>query len=717
MKKQKQKNDRYTISTHFLLSIALSLLLLLFLSACEIEGGVQSPSTPGALPLAGEETPTAGQSDAQENMFRIGLLDEPGDLLPYHNDAVDQRITAPVSELLFPAPLLAHNYGYTSTGVLLRVPSFQNGDIQIMDVDVYVDEVGKLFTELPREITRTQEITIANVITHTQILTGTGAVSPTLPVSPTETVSPTLPVSPTEALPITTTLIVTETQIISTTGVVTVTEMVPVTQIVAQAKELGLTGTFTKAQQIVVTFVWNPDLFWSDGVPVTASDSVFAYELAKKWLLGPEASSRVTFLDRYVRVDEHTTRAYLKLDMLDQASDTAFHPDFTDPSYLLTFWTPLPRHLLEDVAEHDPQAWSEFAWNPVGYGPYMIDRREEGRIRLRRNPYERRTNPQADTVSFVFLPSTEALRTSLLAGNLDVAMADRIEPDQFAFLTRDQELGLLNVTYQPGPIWEHLDFNLDVPVLQDIRMRHAIAAGTNRQAMVNHLFGGQVSLLHSWIVTESWAAAPADTLKQYPYNADQAKALLDEMGLLDTNGDGRRELQNGDAFSLTLLTTAGTPLRDEVAHMFQSDMAAIGLDVHVVTMTIQALYDPLGPLFRRQFQLAQFAWIATPDPDGMALWSCHAVPDDTNNWQGNNFSGWCFRPADQAIRTATTSLSHTERLNAYATQQQLFTQELPVLPLFQRLAITLSGTAMHQVRPDPIAPVTWNIVDWRKDER
>jgi peptide/nickel transport system substrate-binding protein len=149
--------------------------------------------------------------------------------------------------------------------------------------------------------------------------------------------------------------------------------------------------------------------------------------------------------------------------------------------------------------------------------------------------------------------------------------------------------------------------------------------------------------------------------------------------------------------------------------MFQEDMAAIGLRVAVLKVPAHQLYSLTGPLFLRQFELALFAWIASPDPGGAALWSCRAVPTETNNWTGNNFSGWCFRDADRAIRVAATSWNREERLQAYLQQQQLFTQELPVLPLFQRLVVTLMSPGLRGVRPDPTAPITWNIATWSRE--
>ncbi len=88
------------------------------------------------------------------------------------------------------------------------------------------------------------------------------------------------------------------------------------------------------------------------------------------------------------------------------------------------------------------------------------------------------------------------------------------------------------------------------------------------------------------------------------------------------------------------------------------------------------------------------------------------MPSEANRWTGNNFPGWCFFEADKAIRTATTSIATGERGAAYLRQQQLFTQELPALPLFQRVDATISAPMIEGVQPDPTAPFTWNLSAW-----
>ncbi len=611
----------------------LLLLLTMTLAGCQIEGGALRPTslapTPTAAPAATtattpvavaspEATPAvvasplpAAETTPIEPLglgkggLSIGLLSDPGDLLPYYSDSADERASAPISQLIFPAPLLAVGYSYTTTGVLERVPTVENGDVSV------------------------------------------GMVAP------------------------------------DQTGDITATA----------------TNALTQVQQISVTFHWNPNLAWSDGTPVTAADSVFAYELAQRVNLGQATQSKLDLLARYEQVDAHTTRAVLK-------------PDFTDPSYLTTYFTPLPRHVL---AGRDPAKLrsSAFALLPVGYGPYMVERRDQGSLRLVRNPYYKGPAGQMETVSFVFRDNLDLLRSSVEGGSLDVVAVDQPPPPALGAIRTAANAGTLRVSAVPSQIWEHLDFNLDVVVLQDLKVRRAIAQAINREAMVADLLGGYGAVLDSWIVAGQWAAAPPDQLTRYPYSPDEARRLLDETGLVDRNGDGLRET-GGQPLTLSLVTTQGSSLRLAAAQRIRDDLMAVGIGLSLQEVPTAGLYSPEGPLFRRTFQLALFAWIAGSDPRGWERWSCAGVPNASNGWTGNNFPGWCFYEADKAIRVATTSLSREERAAAYLRQQQLFTQEIPVLPLFQRVDLVLANPSLTGVGADPTAPFTWNIATWSR---
>lgn len=584
--------------------------LMLSLAACTIEGGVPEAST--TIPAAVLPQPTSvavATAVAERNdTWEIGLLDRPANLYPYQPTAAARRLAAPLVELLYPSPILSYGFGYTTTGVLERIPTIENGGAQIRTADVYLDAAGSITT--------------------------------------------------------------------------TVTQVI------------------TQVEQLVVDFEWNPRLTWSDGTPVTADDSVFAYDLARAAPPSDDAADRLSQTLSYEKVDDHTTRAVLR-------------PDYTGATYFMTYWTPLPRHLLKDVPA-DQVRQSDFARSPIGYGPYAIAGHDDNELRMARNPHYFGPEPEAALLNVAFLPGADLARANLLNGNLDVVIAERVGADQFALLDEDQRSGAAQVSYVPTPVWEHIDFNLDVALLQDIRVRRAIALATNRQALVDAIYGGRAPVLDSWVLPGQSGAAAPEQVTRYPYNPDEARRLLDEAGYTVKDDSGLRSGSDGITITLQLMTTANNAVRQEVARRFADDMRAIGIGVDVFTLPSEEMFAPGGPLYLRQFELALFGWGAAPDPGGLSLWSCAGVPSESNGFTGENFAGWCFRDADRAIRTAVTTPDQVLRRDAYVQQQQLWTQELPVLPLFQRLGVVMAAPRLKGLKPDTFAPITWNIARWKR---
>ena len=86
------------------------------------------------------------------------------------------------------------------------------------------------------------------------------------------------------------------------------------------------------------------------------------------------------------------------------------------------------------------------------------------------------------------------------------------------------------------------------------------------------------------------------------------------------------------------------------------------------------------------------------------------MPSEQNGWTGDNFAGWCFRDANRAIRQAVTALDPQERKQAYLVQQQKWTQEVPVVPLFQRLSVALVAPGIQGPQPDALAPMLDDLV-------
>ena len=102
-------------------------------------------------------------------------------------------------------------------------------------------------------------------------------------------------------------------------------------------------------------------------------------------------------------------------------------------------------------------------------------------------------------------------------------------------------------------------------------------------------------------------------------------------------------------------------------------------------MTDDELYapGPDGPLFGRNFDLAEFAWNSTPQPSCF-LYETEQIPTAANNWLTGNITGYSNPAYDAACQQGR--LARPDQVagytQAYQDTQRILAEEVPSLPLF-----------------------------------
>jgi len=171
----------------------------------------------------------------------------------------------------------------------------------------------------------------------------------------------------------------------------------------------------------------------------------------------------------------------------------------------------------------------------------------------------------------------------------------------------------------------------------------------------------------------------------------------------------------GTEFALTYYA-AEDEVHQEIAAMIAADLAACGVAVTVETLSPEALYapGPGGPLFGRQFDLAQFAW-PSADAPSCQLYLGAATPGNdlalnTYGWGGWNLTGWRNAEYDVACEQALAALPGEEDYTqGYLVAQELFAAELPVLPLFVYQDVVAVRPDFCGLMFDATAGALWNL--------
>lgn len=508
-------------------------------------------------------------------------------------------------------------------------------------------------------------------------------------------------------------------------------------------------GQALEMDQLTATFTIKAGIAWSDGTPLTASDSVFSYELAHQCQSesGPCGSlGLITHSNSTLQ----GTASYTALN--ERTVQWTGVPGFRDPNYSANFFIPLPRHQLEGRSFEELLSAEESARQPLGWGAYIIERWMPGdHILLRANPtYFRAAEglPRFDRLILRFfgaeasiLPGgdPERLRNALSTGLCDLfdeeASAAFLQGG-VEHLRARAETGELSVYFAAGPDWEQLAFGIrpasyddgyqpgiDRPdLLADPRTRQGLALCMDRDHLLDALFTGLSSIPTSYLPPEHPLVHPE--LPLYEHDPQAGIALLEQVGWIDQDGDVRTPriatgipgVPDGTPLQLTYFASDAA-WRREAAEILSASLAECGVAIELEVGPAGEVYapGPEGPVFGRRFDLAQFAWSAGTQPR-CDLWTTPQIPGDPIlvdeegelrfpfGWGGTNAGGFSSAEFDQACRAASDTLPGQEGyLQAHYRAQEVFASQLPVLPLYQRLRVVVTRSDLCGLNFDPSA--------------
>ncbi|MGH6621626.1 MAG: peptide ABC transporter substrate-binding protein, partial [Alphaproteobacteria bacterium] len=389
---------------------------------------------------------------------------------------------------------------------------------------------------------------------------------------------------------------------------------------------------------IAMTYTIRPEFAWGDGTPITTKDVVFTWEVGKNKKSGAgnfELFSRITGID--VKDDKTFT-----LHVNKRTCDYAAINDFEL----------LPEHLerknfSEPVEYVNRSAYETDTTNPgLWFGPYRVAQVVTGsHVVLERNPLWKGKQPHFKRITIRAIENTGALTANLLSGSIDYIAGE-------LGLTLDQALAFekqhgkrFDVSYKPSLIYEHIDLNLDNPILADRRVRQALLYAIDRKTITEKLFEGHQPVADGSI-------HPLDTvfnkdLPKYAYDPARANALLDEAGWKEMR-DGFRHNAKGERLQFDFMTTAGNKSRELVQQAMQSQWRQLGIDVRIRNEPARVFFGET--VTKRKFKaMALFAWLSSPENIPRTTLHSTMIPTEANNWSGQNYTGYDNPKMDKLI--------------------------------------------------------------------
>jgi peptide/nickel transport system substrate-binding protein len=362
---------------------------------------------------------------------------------------------------------------------------------------------------------------------------------------------------------------------------------------------------------------------WSDGAPFTADDIMFTWE---GYILDENVAAP-RHLDAWSFGDQDTT-----LEMVD---DYTIRFTFGVSKPLSVFYLmnednfhAMPAHQLRSLhpkwSEADPApSYKDFAdalapdnLPLVTMGPWAITEYKTDELMImRRNPYYWKVDeagnqlPYLDEIQYRKGPSGIGRDLCTIAGDCDHMNLENPSTFVEAMTQAQSPDATYTVSWGPETLGYYISFNysLDVGIedpvrdvavrtlLRDLRFRQALSYATDRDGIAQSIMRGP--FLRGW-AGGLYPGAPEfnrESVVYYPYDVASANSLLDEMGLLDSDGDGVREFADGEMAGqpivLQMLASQDAKETQSVAEALVNQWGEVGIQINMKIIDSQTNTD------------------------------------------------------------------------------------------------------------------------------
>lgn len=318
------------------------------------------------------------------------------------------------------------------------------------------------------------------------------------------------------------------------------------------------------------------DATFTDGTPVNAE--------AIKWNL-----------DKYSNPE---TGASQGADLVGLLEETTVDDEYTFTMHMSSSYAPL-FYTLSGLEIVSPTAYEaagveNFGTNPVGAGPFMLkELNTNNYVLLERNPDFHWAPPELyddpgpaglDELQILFIGEDQTILAALETGEVTVAGI----PTQ----------NLVDIAANPDIIVDegladqlmYVGFNTSKAPWDNVELRRALAYATDREEVNILAFDELAVPNYQPLPPTIWGHNPDLDAGAYHYDPDTAMAMLDELGYVDANGDGVRDMPDGSEWVVPLAVQSTDDFM-RIAQVIDAQWRSIGVPVRIDAMERQAVIE------------------------------------------------------------------------------------------------------------------------------
>ena len=404
------------------------------------------------------------------------------------------------------------------------------------------------------------------------------------------------------------------------------------------------------------TFRLRQGVMFNHGKEMKAEDVVFSFN--RLFEVDSPAAEQFGDVDNVVAVDDYTVRFEL-------ASGSAF---FLDKLALGYHFKILP----SDVATE------RFAEELIGTGPFLMTENIVGeRTSFVKNPnYWWTGYPYLDELIYIYLPDPQSRLEALKSGAVDY--------HRYMPLTEVAEVDAhpdIRSSVVSSSSYMHMAMDITVPPFDNILVRKAIQAATDREAINQAALLGRGAIAYDHVIPPFDPHFSEEAKATHPgYDIELAKSLLEQAGYPD-----------GITITLFTSTNPGAPMM-EMATVMKERAAPAGINIEIQVAPEAGYWSDTWLV--EPFVSAYFAG-RTPDA---------ALSIAVLSTSGYNESNYANSRIDELIVQARTQLDLEDRRATYREIQEILINEVPrIIPAFQ----LVSNGMRNNVRGLESDPGAW----------
>ncbi|MFK7911485.1 MAG: ABC transporter substrate-binding protein [Akkermansiaceae bacterium] len=428
---------------------------------------------------------------------------------------------------------------------------------------------------------------------------------------------------------------------------------------------------------------------WSDGMPVTTADFLFAYER----ILSPDFAAKYSSMLYYIKnaekfnkgelkdfsevgvkaVDDHTLKIYLR-------APIPFLPDLTK-HYT---WYPVPKHAVLAMGEMTERHTDWTApENMVSNGPFKLEIwKFNDRIEVVRNPHYW----DADVVKLNgirYLPISNKYTEARMFFNDQMHVTERLAPEMIEYCRERYPEELRQEVYLGC---DFMRFNMTLEKFKDVRVRRALSLAIDRQLIIDKVTKGGEQPAQGMVPS----MGSYETVGIVKHNSDQAIALMKDAGYSDSK-----------KLKLTLLTTDRDGAKT-YAEAFQDMWQKIlPVEVSIEQREWKTYQTKMSKL---EYEMCTGGWIGDyPDPTTfLDMWK---------KGDGNNRTGWTRPEYDSTLGKAELATSPEERVKLLREAETTLLNDAPIIPIYWHTSVYLLHDSVKNWHPLPLRNQPYKFID------